>query len=95
MATFMGQQMSGRYSEEVDALRDWYAERLPALGPFTMTQGDYNAGTDRLPHSHSHLPRKAFNEWLTDRQYELSYNQSCQAFFAAANSLKLLTVEPE
>lgn len=85
--------MRGRYSEEVDALKAWYAERLPALGPFTMSQSDYDAGIDSLPESHTGLAQEAFNEWITNRKYELSYNQSCQAFFAAANSLKLLTVD--
>lgn len=95
MATFMGQKMSGRYSKEVDDLRVWLAERLPALGPFTMTRDDYQAGVDKLPQTHTELRREATNEWLTARDYELSYNQMCQAFFAAANDLKLLTVEAD
>lgn len=93
MANFMGQEMSGRYSKEVADLRAWFAERLPALGPFTMSRDDYQAGVDKLPETHRDLRNQATNEWLTERDYELSYNQMCQAFFAAANDLKLLTIE--
>lgn len=93
MATFMGQQMSGRYSQEVTDLTKWFELRLPEAGPFTMSRDDYQAGVDNLPESHQWLVTKAMNKWLTDRSYELSYNQMCQAFFAAAKNLNLVTVE--
>ena len=93
MATFMGQQMSGRYSEEVDALRQFFTERLPELGSFTMSQSDYSAGVDKLGFPRDALIEIASAEWLASRNYELSYNQMCQAFFGAANDLKLIIVE--
>lgn len=92
MATFMGEEMSGRYSKEVNDLIAWFEERLPEKGAFVMSQADYQTGVDALKSPQHSLVNVAFTEWLSARQYDLSYNQTCQAFFAAAKNLNLLTI---
>lgn len=83
---------SERYTSEVEALTDYFKERLPACGPVVLTRDQYRAGTDSLDGLHKMLVSGAFVEWLAKRSYELSYNQGCNAFFAAARALDLLTV---
>jgi hypothetical protein len=62
------------------------------LSKVTLTEDQYKAGTDSLDRYHSDLVQAAFIEWLTMRKYELSYNQSCVAFFSAAKDLGLLEI---
>lgn len=85
--------MSGRYSKEVDDLREWFKERLAQMPRLILSRADYEAGVDKLMHpSHALLISHANVEWASNRRYELSYNQMCQAFFAAARDLEMLTV---
>lgn len=88
----MFENMSDRYQKEVADLIEWYAARLPVCGPLQITEDDYRRGTDALTGMHLHLAQSAFIEWLAMRNYELSYNQCCSAFFAAAKKLNLLSV---
>lgn len=88
----MFENMSERYQKEVSDLVDWYAARLPACGPLSLTQDEYKRGTDALTGNHATLARAAFVEWLAMRNYELSYNQCCSAFFEAAKRTRLLSV---
>lgn len=86
---------SQRYTDEMEALTEYFKERLPVCGPVTLTRDEYGAGTDSLTGLHKLLVGGAFVEWLAVRNYELSYNQGCNAFFAAARLLGLLTVSDE
>lgn len=80
--------MGERYAKEVNDLREWLKQRLPALGKIKLTEAQWKAGTDSLEDAelpyHRDLVRGAFIEWLTMRKYELSYSQMCCAFFGAA-----------
>jgi len=84
--------MSERYQKEVNDLIEWYAARLPACGPFSLTESEYKQGTDALKGNHATLAQAAFIEWLATRNYELSYNQCCCACFEAAKRAGMLTV---
>lgn len=75
-----------------EELRDWFKARLTALPDVVLTQSEYRAGTDSLKEPHAPLTKQAFDEWLAKRNYELSYNQMCNGFFAAARSLGKLRV---
>lgn len=86
---------SQRYTDEIEALTEYFKERLPACGPVALTREEYQTGTDSLTGLHKMLVGGAFVEWLAKRKYELSYNQGCNAFFAAARLLNLLTVSDE
>jgi hypothetical protein len=77
--------MSPQYEQEIINLRMWFIERLPALGNFTMTQAEYKFGCDFLPEPWKSLTAEAYKLWLSDRNYELSYRQMCEAFFYAAS----------
>lgn len=83
---------SERYTSEVEALTEYFKERLPVCGAVVLTKDEYGAGTDSLTHPHKMLVGGAYVEWLAKHNYELSYNQGCVAFFAAAKALNLLTV---
>ena len=47
-------------------------------------------GVDGLPSNLGALTARAGNIWSCERQYELSYNQFCIAFFEAASQLGIL-----
>jgi hypothetical protein len=87
--------MSDDYVKQIEDLRDWYKERLPAFGKVVLSADEYKTGTDSLEGFHGDLVKAAFVEWLSMRKYELSYNQSCVAFFSAAKDLELLEVVNE
>jgi hypothetical protein len=77
--------MTDEYTTQVSDLTAWFAERLPALPTLSLTWAQYTRGVDALPQGqHLHLVHEAMATWLKERNYELSYNQMCQAFFAAA-----------
>lgn len=86
--------MTERYTQEVNDLREWFKQRLPAFGKIVLTEDEYKAGTDSLKGFQADLVRAAFVEWLAMRRYELSYNQGCIAFFGAAKDCELLEVNP-
>lgn len=83
-----------RYTEEVGQLTGWFRNRLEPLNAFQMTEEDYQRGVDKLPKNLNALTREAFQHWLTQRKYELSYSQTCSAFFGAALALGKLTLIP-
>jgi len=85
--------VSERYAKEVEDLRAWFMERLPVCGSISLTTDQYKAGCDSLAGLHHDLVRASSTEWLTKRRYELSYNQTCCAFFGAAKALNLLIVD--
>lgn len=88
--------MSEEYAKQINDLREWFKQRLPALGKISLTHDEWKAGTDSLKNYHADLVRGAFIEWLTIRRYEPSYNQMCVAFFGAADDCGVLDVkEPQ
>jgi hypothetical protein len=88
----MFENVSDKYKQQIADLTDWFVERLPALGPVVLTEGEHKVGVDSLSGDHAELAREAFDVWLSERRYELSYNQTCNAFFAAAGRCGLLDV---
>jgi hypothetical protein len=76
------------YQDEVKALTEYFTARLPVCGPLTLTDAERSRGVDSLKGLHSDLVRDAFVEWLAIRNYELSYNQTCIAFFTALEEAK-------
>jgi hypothetical protein len=85
--------MTQRYHDEITALTEWFMARLPALGGLELTKAERAEGGDSLKGPHEELWREAFYSWINDRHYELSYNQMCIAFFAAAENLGLLAIK--
>lgn len=84
--------MSPRYEKEVADLTEWFKAKLAELPEFKITQMEYNAGVDLTGPPYIKLAGEAFDEWLSKRNYELSYNQMCMAFFGAAKEIGKLTV---
>lgn len=76
-------ETASRYEMEVRLLTNYFRERLAVCGPLAMTDERRKIGTDSLTGLHGDLVRGSFVEWLAMRNYELSYNQTCKAFFAA------------
>lgn len=79
--------MSDLYIKQINDLQEWYEKELEKLPEFTMTEAEYKNGVDSLPEPYLSLTTEAFNEWLKEKNYELSYYQTCNAFFQAANKL--------
>jgi hypothetical protein len=79
---------SERYQKEIEDLTAYFAVRLPACGPIVLTPEERKDGVDSLPKTSlaAALVRSACTEWLLTRNYDLSYNQVCCAFFAALES---------
>lgn len=75
--------MSDRYNQEIVDLKIFFAEQTAAFPPIEITDEQRRVGIDALPEAYRSLNLSAFNKWLTERNYELSYNQSCIAMFAA------------
>ena len=84
--------MSELYEQQIKDLTAWFKDRIAAFDPFDMTRGDYKAGIDKLPKNYHGLTTEAFDLWLSEKHYELSYNQMCKAFFGAALELKKVRV---
>lgn len=84
--------MSESYVQHIYELMGWFLPRLRALGAVRLTKAQYEAGTDSLPAAHAALVREAHTEWLSSRNYELSYNQMNQAFFGVLLDIGYLTV---
>lgn len=84
--------MSPNYHQQIEELRDWFKAKLAALPEVVLTKYEYSAGTDSLKAPHAPLTKQAFDEWLAQRNYELSYNQMCSGFFTAARDLGKLQV---
>ncbi len=84
--------MSPKYHQQTEELRDWFKAKLAARPEVVLTKSEYSAGTDSLKEPHAPLTKQAFDEWLDQRNYELSYSQMCNGFFAAARELGKLQV---
>jgi hypothetical protein len=81
------------YIKQINDLREWFKNELKSFPVLEMSRASYRGGVDSLPENYRQLTNRAFNVWLDEKRYELSYNQMCQAFFRAANDLGLLKVE--
>lgn len=81
------------YTKQINDLREWFKNEMKFFPVLEMSQAEYKGGTDNLPENYALLRDRAFNIWLNEKRYELSYNQMCVAFFRAANDLGLLKVE--
>lgn len=81
------------YNQQIDDLCTWFTERLEKLPVVTMSAVDYSRGTDSLTGEHAAMVKEAFDVWLTERNYELSYNQICMAFFFVARKIGKLVVK--
>lgn len=84
--------MSHNYETQIKLLTEWFKERLANLPSFVMTKAELRQGTDALKEEYAALVVEAMREWLEERHYELSYNQMCNAFFTAANSIGKISV---
>ena len=83
--------LSERYQKQIEDLTEYFKLRLPACGSINLTDDERKAGVDSLPESSlaAALVRSACTEWLLTRNYELSYNQVCCAFFAALEAVEV------
>ncbi len=85
--------MSPRYEQEITDLSAWFETAMDGLPSITMTEAQYSRGTDALPEGeYCHLVAKAFSLWLNDRNYELSYNQICNAFFTVGTKTEKVKI---
>lgn len=80
------------YRQQVLDLKEWFKKRLQGE-TVTLTTEEYASGTDSLPEPFKRMVQVAFDEWLTERKYELSYNQMCLAFFHAAQEVGALDTD--
>ena len=71
------------YVDHVDDLTAWFSKRLNLLSPVVYTREERDVGIDALPKHIRGLAKQAFDVWLKERNYELSYQQTCMAMFAA------------
>jgi hypothetical protein len=72
------------YNKQVTDLTAWFTVRLNDTPRRSISKSDYLMGVDSLPEQLSVIVKEAFDTWIRDRKYELSYNQMCNAFFQAA-----------
>ncbi len=79
------------YSSQLNALADWFAERVAVLPPIVMTRGDYFRGVDALTGEHAALVKEVDEVWGRNG-YRLSYNQMCVAFYDAVRRVGKLEV---
>jgi len=81
-----------RYADEVAALTAWFRPKLEGQ-TLRISAAQHHQGTDGLPEPFHGMVTEAFDEWLYNRNYELSYNQMCVAFYGAAMLEEVLTIE--
>lgn len=82
-----------RYRKELHNLTLWLRAALSCVPEFTITCQQYLYGVDALPSYLKDICNNAFHVWLTHRNYELSYNQMCIAFFSAAEDNNKMRTE--
>lgn len=75
--------MSERYYQEIADLQEYFETQIADFPSISITEEQKRIGIDALPEVYRSLNSFAFNKWLTERNYELSYNQACNAMFAA------------
>lgn len=76
--------MSEKYLQQITDLTAWFVGRFANLPPLAMTDGDIALGCDAVKdEAYRRIIAESFGEWLNERSYELSYSQTCSAFFAA------------
>jgi len=71
------------YHQQIADLTEWFEIKLRTLGIFEVTPHMRIRGVDVIPEPWKSLTKEAFDLWLSERSYELSYNQMCCAFFVA------------
>lgn len=80
------------YEQHTKDLIEWFGERLPALGPFTITEDEYMGSAGNLPQPYLALVDDAIIEWDTKRDYGMPEAQLTFAFYAAAIKSDLITL---
>jgi uncharacterized phage infection (PIP) family protein YhgE len=81
--------MSKRYCQEIADLQKYFAEQIANLPAIEITAEQRQTGIDGLPEVYRKLNQFAFHKWLEEKNYELSYNQACNAMFAALEAKSL------
>lgn len=77
------------YLDQVIDLAAWFRRRIPEIEVPAVTREMMNAGVDALGESVKRLCDEAHAEWLRERNYDLSYNQVCKAFFVAKQTVDM------
>lgn len=81
------------YKKQIEDLRVWFQEKLKPLPEIRMSRAQYQTGFDAIENETvKALIAEAFNIWLNDKKYELSYNQMNQGFFWALTDLQKLNI---
>jgi len=80
-----------KMTTELDA---WFVARLTGRAEsIRMTPESYRVGCDALKEGDLRAMVKEADEvWKKEKNYELSYSQTCVAFFGAANRLGIIEV---
>lgn len=71
------------YRQQIIDLTEWFTVRLRRMPFIRPTEAQKVRGIDALPQPYRDLAKEAFDLWLAERSYELSYNQMCIAFWSA------------
>jgi len=83
--------MNEKYILMIELLTHWYEENIKYFPSIKLTEEGYKAGTDSIKEKeYIAVINHAFHKFLYEFKYELSYNQSCNAFFAAMKNLNKL-----
>lgn len=74
---------SREYGKEIDILAAWFHDKIEPWQHMEISEEQRKNGVDDIPEILKEITLEAFREWGRSRSYELSYNQTCIAFFAA------------
>lgn len=91
--SFPSTDMSKLYRDTVNSLYAWFKQEIVLYPDICLTETEYNRGVDALAEPYKSLLDYAFQKWLYAYKYELSYSQTCSAFFAAAEEFGKLKVQ--
>lgn len=75
------------YGYQIDKLAEWFADKIAPWKHVEISKEQRSSGVDSVPDILRAIAEEAFREWGA-RRYELSYNQTCVAFFAAWDALQ-------
>lgn len=81
------------YEQVIQDATTAFREKLAGHPPVVLSKEQYKSGIDALPEDLQNLTKEVSKQVGDERDYELSYSQLCSAFFAAAEELKILSVE--
>lgn len=89
---------SDNYIKQVSDLTTWFSNIIIDLPDLELTEHQTHEGTDSISKTNIYYRKVidlAFDIWLKQKNYELSYNQLNSAFFTALKNLNKLIIKEE